>query len=284
MIQFIIVVVGLIILGIIFIRRYMSVEKGISSFFGRKQTGAKLLLFHRTPDSFEVTVDEMIPDRSTVDLKKIAKADLMMKKAEASFSKGDYKQGERFLIQTLSLDPSNVNAYHKLGLLYLRQEQFGRAETMYQKLVMSAKNDPVYFSNLAVALYQQKKLDAAKVNYKKAIEMDGSRAGRFFSLAQVLKELGEIQDSLNNFKKAIEMDPKNLDYLLTLAQVYMDANFMDEARQLLGQILVLYPHNEIAKEMMHKVTRLAGATGPKESLHGEDAMKKSEAKTANPPE
>jgi len=239
-------------------RRFMMVERGVSSvsLLGRNKNVLDLLHLHRTKNHevLEVTVDEMIPERSTVDGKKVAKADMLVKKADAVSSKGDLKQGEQLLIQALALDPSNVDAYHKLGLLYLHQGQFSKAEQMYHKLVMSAKNDPVYFSNLAVAMYQQKNLAGAKTHYKKSIELDASRPGRFFSLAQVLKEMGEMQDALEHFKKAVDMDPKNLDYLLTLAQVYIDQGLLDDARSLLGQILAVYPDNDMAKEMMQQAT------------------------------
>jgi len=255
MIQLLIIVVGFLILGSIFIRRYMMVERGVASFsfFGRKNKMLDLLHLHKEKVGLEVTVEEMIPERSTIDAKKAAKAGMMEKKADAVMAHGDFHQGEKLLIQALALDPSNIGTYHKLGLLYLRQGQFGKAEMMYQKLVTSAKNDPVYYSNLAVALYQQKKLDDAKKNYKKAIELDSSRAGRFFSLAQVLQELGEAQEALDHFRKAIEMDPGNLDYLLTLAQVYMDGGMQEDARMLLNEIITSYPESSIAQEMMKKL-------------------------------
>jgi tetratricopeptide (TPR) repeat protein len=253
-IQPLIILVGIFVLGSIFFRRYMILERGLTSFsfFKRKKNVLDLLRLNKGRAALEVTVDEMIPEPSTIDAKKVAKAGIMEKKAGTVLAKGDLKQAEQLLIQALALDPSNIDTYHKLGLLYLRQGQFGKAEMMYQKLVTSAKNDPVYFSNLAVALYQQKKLDEAKSNYRKAIELDSSRAGRFFSLAQVLQELGEVQEALGHFRKAIEMDPGNLDYLLTLAQVYMEVDMMDDARALLGEILAAYPENAIAREMMEK--------------------------------
>lgn len=256
MIQFFIIFIGLIVLGSIFFRRYMMVEKGVSSFlfFGKKKSFSEMLHLHHKREPLELTVEEMIPERSTIDGKKVAKADMMVKKADAAMANGDLKSGEQLLIQALSLDPSNPDAYHKLGLLYLKQEQFGKAEMMYQKLVTSAKEDPVYFSNLAVALYQQKKLEGAKTHYKKSIELDPSRPGRFFSLAQVLKEMGEHQEALEHFQKAVEMDQKNLDYLLTLAEVYIDLGLMDDAKSLLSGTLEVYPGNEIAQEMMQKAS------------------------------
>ena len=249
MIQFLVIAMGLVVLASIFTRRYLIAE------LGRGKNLLDMLHFHnfhKAPQIVEFTVDEMIPEASTVDAKKALKATIMMKKADIDLAKNDQLYAEKHLIQALALDPSNVDTYVKLALLYLHQGQFGKAENLYQKLISSNQNDPVFFSNLAVALYQQKKLPEAKTNYLKAIELDSSRAGRFFSLAQVLKELGEMQEALTHFKKAIEMDPKNIDYMLSLAQVYIDAGLMDDARDLLKGILAVEPGNEIAMEMMAK--------------------------------
>ncbi len=260
MIQLLIILAGIVVLGLIFVRRYMMVEKGAASLpsfsllGGKKRSVWNLLRFHKDhKDKVEVTVDEMIPEPSTVDAKSSVKANTMVKKADAALQKGDQKHGEQFLIQALSFDPSNPETYHKLGLLYLHQGQFGKAENMYQKLVVSGQNDPVYFSNLALALYQQKKLEGAKSHYKKAIELDAARPGRFFSLGQVLKEMNELQEAVEHFKKAVDMDPKNLDYLLTLAEAYGEAGMPDDARALLGEILAAFPDNAIAQEMMAKI-------------------------------
>ena len=253
MIQALIILLGIGILSVIFMRRYMQVEKGVSSSLMSHRRGLmnNLNRFLEKED-FEVTMDELIPEAATIDPKDVGKADSLLKRADAYMQKGDLRNGAKLMIQSLSLDPSNREAYHKLGLLYLRQGKFGKAEMMYRKLIMSAQNDPVFLSNLGLALYQQKKLEEAKGFYQQAIELDDSRAGRFFSLGQILIELGEFEQALDHLRKAVAMDPRNLDYLLTVAQFYIDREMMPEARQLLGEILALAPDSEIAIELMKR--------------------------------
>jgi len=258
MIQLLIIIVGILVLAAIFFRRYMATEKGVVAFqfHGRRKNIFDYFHFIlEKGDDLEITVDELIPDKSMVDPKNVTKAEILSNKADASINKGDIKNAQKFLIQSLALDPSNLQIYHKLGLLYLRQGQFSKAENMYRKLILSLPTDPVFNSNLGLALYQQKKLEEAKSFYQKAIELDNTRAGRFFSLGQILNELGEFEHALDHLRKAIELDSRNLDYLLTLAQVYSDRDMAQEAQQLLGEILALYPDNVLALEMMQKVQK-----------------------------
>lgn len=249
MIKPLIIVGGILVLCFIYLRRYLVMEKGVklsSYFFKPKKFFSNVVEQH----SHELTVDEILPTPTDLDPKNIAKADSLVKKADAFTNKGDLRGAEKSLISAISLDPGSVEAYKRLGLSYLRQSQFGKAEGIYRKLCASVTDEPSYFGNLGMALYSQKKLEDAKRFYKKAIELDDTRAGRFFSLGQILFELDELEDAFVNFKKAIELDPKNQDYLLTLAHLYMEKDMKPEAGKLLGEILISFPDNEEVKEMM----------------------------------
>lgn len=252
MIQIFLAVFSFIILILIFLRRYLLVEKGFSlsshlshkkSFFGHYAEQA----------SFEVTSEEIIPPINSIDFKNLAKADLLFKKAEIQFAKADFKEAEKLLIQALSLNPGLIDAYHKIGLIYLHQRQFTKAETIFRKLAISVLTEPSYCSNLGLALYHQKKLEEAKSFYKKALELDNSRAGRFFSLSQILIDLGEFEDALSNLKKAIEMEPHNLNYLLSLAHFYLEQSKIEDAKILLEEIQKEFPRDEAVKELFEKL-------------------------------
>lgn len=244
-----VIVIGVLVLALIYLRRYLVVEKGIK--LGALFFRPKNLFRHHEPEHEhkEVTVEEFIPSRDEVDEKDVKKADSLVKKADIVMGKGDEKGAEKYLIQALALDPSCIEAYKRLAYLYLRQGQFGKAESIYRKLVVTITDDPTLFSNLGMALYSQQKLGDAKSYYKKALELDAERPGRFFSLAQIHYELEEFEDALNHFRRAVEMDPRNLDYLLTLAHFYIDRELHAEARHLLDDILAAFPDNEEAAKM-----------------------------------
>lgn len=252
MIKPLIIAGGILVLIFIYLRRFLIVEKGItlSSIFFRPKN-----LFTHEPEhhSNELTVDEIIPSSKDVNPKDVVKADSLVKKADAFASKADLRGAEKSLISAISLDPGSVEAYKRLGMIYLRQGQYGKAEGIYRKLSATITDDPTYFSNLGMSLFSQKKLEPAKIYYKKAIELDDKRAGRFFSLGQILYELNETEEALDNFQKALSLDPNNLDYLLTLAHLYMEKEMKPEARQLLGEILLAFPDNEDAKKMMENM-------------------------------
>jgi tetratricopeptide (TPR) repeat protein len=250
MIRTIVILSSTAILIFIYLRRYLALEKGtsLSKLLFRPKN---LFRHHEEEEEKEVTAAEFMPSSKDVDPKDLAKVDSFINKADILIKKGDFKDAEKYLIQALALDPGSIETHKRLGLLYLRQEQFGKAESIYRKLVVTVTDDPVFFSNLGMALYSQKKLAEAKDFYKKAIELDSDRPGRFFSLGQIYYELEEFDEALKHFKRAISMDPANLDYLLTLAHFYIDRDMKGEARRLLDDILVAFPDCEEAKNLLN---------------------------------
>lgn len=248
-VRLLIIFAGVAVLGFIFLRHYVQLEKGVKlgSFFFRP----KNLFRHREEEeSKEITVDEMIPAEDQVDVKNKAKGDTLVRRADVQLQKGDVTEAEKSLIQAIAVDPSSVEAYKRLGLIYLRQGYFGKAEGIYRKLAMTIVDDATLFSNLGLALYSQQKLPEARDFYCKAIEHGDARAGRFFSLGKVMHELNESEEALQNYQKALELDPVNLDYMLGVASFYVERGMQAEARQLLSEILAEYPENESAQEML----------------------------------
>jgi Tfp pilus assembly protein PilF len=253
MIKSAVIILSLLVLSLIFLRRYLIVEKNvtISELFFKPKNWIK----HnpREQQQQDFNADEMIPQPEQVDNKKRVKADSMVKKADIIMQKGDLNLGEKTLIQAIATDPSSIEAYKRLGLLYLRQGQYTKAENIYKKLVFSIHDDPTLYSNLGMALYSQKKLEEAKKYYKKAIEIDSERVQRIFSLGQIHYELREMEEALKYLQKAVDMDCENLDYLLTLVHFYIDFELIAEARQLADEIIRSQPDNKEVKSILEKL-------------------------------
>src|SRR5512135_443333 len=123
MLEFYIALGALAVFVLIFLRRYLEMEKG-QSFKASLLSKRNFFRHEEKQGNFEITIDEMIPPLEKVDAKSVAKADLLLKKAEIQLGRGDMKSAEKILIQVLALNPAEVEAYNKLGLIYLRQDKF----------------------------------------------------------------------------------------------------------------------------------------------------------------
>lgn len=260
MIDIILAVLSILVLLIIFSRRWYLLEK--ANLFGKMVLKKGLKLPGKlTKEDVEVTAKEMIPDPSTVDPKLVVKGDTYFKKAELEIKRGDLAEAEKMYIKAISMNPSHVISHAKLGSIYLNSEQFGKAELIYRKLVLAVTDDPVYFSNLGLSLFHQEKYLEAKEFYEKAIELDSSRAGRFYSLARVNYLLDDADDAFANIEKALSIDPDNVDYGLTLAHWQMDKHMNKEAKEVLDTILQHWPDNANAQEMLQQLSKSEDSAG-----------------------
>lgn len=171
---------------------------------------------------------------------------------ETHLAQGLFYDAERDFIRVLAFHPNHVQALHKLGMIYMQQENMIKAEEMFRTLV-KVKKSPVYFSNLALSLYHQQKYEEAVKYYEKAIKLDDKRAARYVNLALVYNKMGKTQKSLKNLEKASSLDPRNTEYLFMLARLLEDLNRKKEAIVIYERVLYCEPYNEEAKRAVEQL-------------------------------
>ncbi len=246
LLKLIIVLGGTIFLSITFVRRLFLVlaQNKMQEKLERDEQRKK-----REELKNEEAEDKEVPEQPT---KKIPKTDdirKLFKKGETLFSRKEFDEAEQCFIKILAIDETHIDANLHLGLTYLKQENHSKAEFFFHKLV-NLKKDPVYYSNLGLALYNQGRLFEAAEAYENALSMDDSRAARFANLAHVYRELSNDEKALANFEKASRKSPRNKDYLWALTEYYKKLGMDDELRVAAKRLLELDPYNKDVKKLL----------------------------------
>lgn len=183
-----------------------------------------------------------------------AKARRLFKKADEHFKKGDHSTAEPLFIEVITFDEGHLDAHHRLGMIYLKREDFPQAELYFSRLV-NLKKDPVYFSNLGAALYQQQRLVEAAEAYENAISLDNRRANRLLSAAQVFSELGEDDKALKYFELASRKKPKDNELRLFIAEYFERLERYEEALAILNKALEIDPYNKLISKMAKAIEK-----------------------------
>src|SRR5262249_30184341 len=68
----------------------------------------------------------------------------------------------------LAIDPRQADALHLLGVTFLN-ERPSEAESFIRRAISSDRRNPLYYSNLAIALRNQQRFDEALAMYDKAL-------------------------------------------------------------------------------------------------------------------
>lgn len=178
-------------------------------------------------------------------------------KADTHLSRGEFDEAEPLFMAIIEEDPSHVEAHSKLGMLYMKKQDFPNAELYFSKLV-NLKQDPIFFSNLGAALYQQQRLVEAAEAYENALALDDKRGERLQSLGQVYFELGEDKKALHYFERAANRKPKDMDLKLILVDYYERLVRLSEAVVKLEEILEADPYNQEVKKRLRLLRKKAG--------------------------
>ena len=85
----------------------------------------------------------------------------------------------------LKSQPENVDANFAMGMLYLQQRQYSRAEDHLTRCLVLAPREPAVYNNLAMIQMQLRKFDAAEKNANRALELAPGSAEVLDTLRQV---------------------------------------------------------------------------------------------------
>lgn len=177
----------------------------------------------------------------------------IFEKADEMVEACNLEEAEKLFIKVLSMIPDHEGANNKLGVLYLKQENYKKAEIIYKNIIKKVKINPVFYSNLALSCYHQKKFDEAIMYYEKAIKLDASRSARYISLGQIYFELNEFAKALPNFLKAYSFEINNVELIFIIADLYKRIGKLKEAKDYFEKVLFYEPENPEARMALSKL-------------------------------
>jgi Flp pilus assembly protein TadD len=157
----------------------------------------------------------------------------------------DYRQQAVLEFQAvLEKDSGNVVANRGLGYLYLYENQFDKAATMFRRAALADPKDAQlhYLSALLMnreAMKEGKPPDNPLVmrqELEAAIALDPTMADAYNLLAFALSADGKLDAAIANQKKAIELNPSLEHYQSNLARLYLQAQKWDDAEAILSRL------------------------------------------------
>jgi tetratricopeptide (TPR) repeat protein len=154
--------------------------------------------------------------------------------AEEAAGKEDEAAAEEKLVEIISLDQKNLDAFFKLAGLYDNQKKWIEARQTYE---------------YALKLARQSK-------DKDDIRGDIGAQEVHFALAKVEREAGDLDEALENIREALEIEPNNpryLDLILDLSIIRKDKNL---AQECLGKLAAVNPENQKLEEWGEKIKNL----------------------------
>jgi type IV pilus assembly protein PilF len=196
-----------------------------------------------------------------------------------------YTEALGALLETVKLQPDFPEAWNSLGIVYLKKNQFAKAETAFKKALSQKESYSDARNNLGLLYMNQKRAKEAEVEFKKTLEdLAYSKAfqtnynlgllyenlGKSILAEQQFKlsaeanpgfcaawnQLGKIQkqrEDLNlaedSFKKATSGTCfNNPEAQFDIASIYLKKNEVSKAKAKLLELIEFFPKSEWAKQ------------------------------------
>jgi len=154
--------------------------------------------------------------------------------AKEALKKEDESGSEEKLLEIVSLDQKNLEAFFELGSLYERQKKWPEARETYE---------------YALKLARQPREESG-------ISGDITAQEIYFSLSGVEKETDDLAAALENIREALELEPNNpryLDLILDLSIMRKDKELAQESWEKLASV---NPENQKLAEWQAKIDQM----------------------------
>lgn len=139
-----------------------------------------------------------------------------MQVAFSHYQAGRYPQAEAIFHQILRVAPRQADALHLLGAIALQGAKIDEAVQLISRAISVNPSNPVYFSNLGLALQYQGELDKAIESYRKALALKPDYADAWYNLHALLIDPADMQPAIQCMKKVVALHPADMDSRLIL--------------------------------------------------------------------
>ena len=140
-----------------------------------------------------------------------------------------------------SLQRLNVSreAYFKRGTQAMRRGDLQEALLAFQEADAALPNDSITLFNLGMVLIELGDKARAEERMRSAIEFDPDYREPHFNLALILAERNDLRGAERHFRRATEIDPEDLEARVRLAEVLSRLDSLNEAIELLEEVLAI---------------------------------------------
>jgi tetratricopeptide (TPR) repeat protein len=169
--------------------------------------------------------------------RKIQPADPSLRQAEELIQSGQLENAKAAIEEQLQRDPSNVEAYNLLGIVYTSIKDFPQAATAFEHALKLKPNSTVTHNNLGNLYIAQQKPDLAEKEFRTVLSAAPANRDANYNLGLLLLAKGSPLASIAYFQR---VHPQSLETRFNLVRAYLAAGKTTEALQLARQVSIAH--------------------------------------------
>jgi tetratricopeptide (TPR) repeat protein len=153
---------------------------------------------------------------------------------------GRLVEAEACYRRVLAAEPDHADALHFLGVVAHQSGHHDRAVELIGQAIRRNAQNPIYFSNLGIALKHQRKAGEAPA-YREAIRIKPDYPDAFYNCGNLLLELRRLDEALASYDTALALRPDHAAALHNRGLVLLELKRPGEALASLEKAVTLKP-------------------------------------------
>ena len=153
----------------------------------------------------------------------------------------DWRDETTLWSDVIEKDPTNPRAYMGLGVQFLTQGDYGKAEEMFEKAV---RFGPAMSQTYALRGYLKSRLNKkaeALTDFATAIKLDPRSPYNFSYRGQLYTRMGEADKALDDYQAALALLPFYTDAYLGIAMAYLEKDEIAKATEACAKLVEIDP-------------------------------------------
>lgn len=155
--------------------------------------------------------------------------DAHLKKGIVNLARGKKSEGESELETAVRVAPEVLNTRYLLASYYMRQKNYGRAQSVLRDGLKGDKRDALLYNMMAVASFADKREKDGLTFLQKAKASDPTYPAPYINLAGYYVSKGQPDQAINEYNAVLKIDGSNLTALLGLGVLHEGKGKTSEA-------------------------------------------------------
>ena len=162
----------------------------------------------------------------------------------------NYEQAKAAFLQAVELGPDYSDAYNNLGILYMLDKDYAKAESSFH----SALKNPLYLTpekalvNLGKVMEAKDNPDAAEQYYRQAIKYKPAFFQAYYNLGMLFYQTDRFKQATTVFDQAAKLAPRWPQVWLWYGMSLKKIDENEKSRLAFEQVLELSPDTEVARQ------------------------------------
>jgi tetratricopeptide (TPR) repeat protein len=148
----------------------------------------------------------------------------LFEKARAAEKSGDFDEAERIYEQALHLDPGNLEALKRRGVVEQTEMKFRESIGNFETVLTRDQNYPEVNFYLGVSYLGLNDLPNAIQSFEKELATEKPHPRCRHYLGMAFESAGHVEEAISQFNQALASNPKDADALYQLARIYKNAS------------------------------------------------------------